>query len=226
MAETFNFYVSCLNERRSECLKELEKAYSTQQVQLSLFGQRCHESLDGLEQMGGFMEKLVSTSSPRDIQLFQASLETRLSAFFASLPQFDLASSCQLEFISNFQAIQVGVRNQFGYVKAGAEVGQQGGQGRQPPISRPSTTNSGYSHQLALLPGSTSLDKMLGYDYQNNFQRNIQSSLQVNNTFTSSLDLFDNFDGFSNSLPDYTSLSSISPPGLGAPTPQPQSPVH
>ena len=224
MAETFNFYVSCLNERRSECLKELEKAYSTQQVQLSLFGQRCHESLDGLEQMGGFMEKLVSTSSPRDIQLFQASLETRLSAFFASLPQFDLASSSQLEFISNFQAIQVGVRNQFGYVKAGAEVGQQGGQGRQPPISRPSTTyttNSSYSQQLALLPSSTSLDKMLGYDYQNNFQRNFQSGLQINNTFTSSLDIFGNLDCLSSSPPDYNSLTSNAPPGLGAPTPQP-----
>ena len=28
VSETFNYFVSCLNERRTECLKELEQAYS------------------------------------------------------------------------------------------------------------------------------------------------------------------------------------------------------
>ena len=31
VSETFNYFVSCLNERRTECLKELEQAYSGQQ---------------------------------------------------------------------------------------------------------------------------------------------------------------------------------------------------
>ena len=136
MAETYNFYVSMLGERRAECIKELEKAFSTQQVQLSLFGQKCQESVDNLEQMIEFMEKLAGTASPKDIILFQSSLESRLATYFAALPHNDQAN-CQLEFHSNFQAIQVGVRNQFGYVKSGAEVGQGGAAGKQPPISRP-----------------------------------------------------------------------------------------
>ena len=136
VAETHNFYVSMLGERRGECIKELEKAFSTQQVQLSLFGQKCQESVDNLEQMIEFMEKLAGTASPKDIILFQSSLESRLATYFAALPHMDQAN-CQLEFHSNFQAIQVGVRNQFGYVKSGAEVGQGGTAGKQPPISRP-----------------------------------------------------------------------------------------
>ena len=130
-----------LGERRAECLKELEKVFSTQQVQLSLFGQKCQESVDNLEQMIEFMEKLSSTASPRDILLFQSSLESRLATYFAALPHMDQAN-CQLEFHSNFQAIQVGVRNQFGYVKSGAEVHQAGSAGKQPPICRPPSSIS------------------------------------------------------------------------------------
>ena len=88
-----------------------------------------------------FMEKLSSTASPRDILLFQSSLESRLATYFAALPHMDQAN-CQLEFHSNFQAIQVGVRNQFGYVKSGAEVHQAGSAGKQPPICRPPSSIS------------------------------------------------------------------------------------
>jgi len=72
--------------------------------------------------------------------LFQMSLETRMSHLVTSLPQLDLANTVQLEFISNFQAIQVGVRNQFGYIKSGSETGVS--MAKQPPISRPPTATS------------------------------------------------------------------------------------
>jgi len=155
VAETYNFYMSMLGERRAEVVKELEKAFSNQQVQLSIFGQKCQESIDNLEQMAAFMEKLAETASPKDIALFQTSLESRLASYFAALPHLDQAA-VQLEFISNFQAIQVGVRNQFGYVKAGEDVGT-GAPGKQPPISRPSTSYT----QLAL----PSYDKPTGFDF-------------------------------------------------------------
>ena len=156
VAETYNFYMSMLGERRAEVIKELEKAYSNQQVQLSIFGQKCQESIDNLEQMAVFMEKLAETASPKDIALFQTSLESRLASYFAALPHLDQAAA-QLEFISNFQAIQVGVRNQFGYVKAGEDVGS-GAPGKQPPISRPSSSYT----QLAL---PSSYDKPTGFDF-------------------------------------------------------------
>jgi len=138
--ETFNFYMSMLAERKLEVVKELDKLYSTKQVALSVFGQKVHESTDKIEQMVTFIEKLLQSASKKDVLLFQTSLETRMSHLVTSLPQLDLANTVQLEFISNFQAIQVGVRNQFGYIKSGSETGVS--MAKQPPISRPPTAIS------------------------------------------------------------------------------------
>ena len=94
-----------------------------------------HESTDKIEQMVTFIEKLLQSASTKDVLLFQTSLETRMAHLVTTLPQLDLANTVQLEFISNFQAIQVGVRNQFGYIKSGSETGVS--LAKQPPISRP-----------------------------------------------------------------------------------------
>jgi len=138
--ETFNFFMSMLAERKLEVVKELDKLYSTKQVALSVFGQKVHESTDKIEQMVTFIEKLLQSASKKDVLLFQTSLETRMSHLVTSMPQLDLANTVQLEFISNFQAIQVGVRNQFGYIKSGSETGVS--MAKQPPISRPPTSVS------------------------------------------------------------------------------------
>lgn len=118
----------------------MDKLYSTKQVALSVFGQKVHESSDKIEQMVNFIEKLLQSASTKDVLLFQSSLEQRMAHLVSSLPQLDLASTVQLEFISNFQAIQVGVRNQFGYIKSGSEG--SGSLAKQPPISRPVPTNT------------------------------------------------------------------------------------
>jgi len=134
--ETFNFYMSMLAERKMEVVKELEKLYSTKQVSLSVFGQKVHESTDKIEQMVAFIEKLVQSASSKDVLMFQASLESKMGLLLAGLPHLDLASTVQLEFISNFQAIQVGVRNQFGYIKSGSSENTTM-LVKQPPIARP-----------------------------------------------------------------------------------------
>ena len=133
--ETFNFYMSMLAERKLDIIKELDKHYSTKQVALSVFGQKVHESTDKIEQMVTFIEKLLQSASTKDVLLFKTSLETRMAHLVNAMPQLDLANTVQLEFISNFQAIQVGVRNQFGYIKSGSETGVN--LAKQPPISRP-----------------------------------------------------------------------------------------
>jgi len=48
VSETYNFYLSMLGEKRMEMIKELEKFYSSKQVQLSIFGQKCQESQEGI----------------------------------------------------------------------------------------------------------------------------------------------------------------------------------
>merc|ERR1719312_707527 len=140
--ETFNFYMSMLAERKMEVVKELEKLYSTKQVALSVFGQKVHDSSDKIEQIVGFIEKLIQSASTKDILMFQASLESKMSQLVLGLPQLDLASTVQLEFISNFQAIQVGVRNQFGYIKSGSSENTRTTITKQPPIARPISTAS------------------------------------------------------------------------------------
>merc|ERR1719480_757273 len=134
--ETFNFYMSMLAERKMEVVKELEKLYSTKQVSLSVFGQKVHDSTDKIEQMVAFIEKLVQSASSKDVLMFQASLESKMAHLLSGLPHLDLASTVQLEFISNFQAIQVGVRNQFGYIKSGSSENTTMLM-KQPPIARP-----------------------------------------------------------------------------------------
>ena len=127
--------MSMLAERKLEVIKEIEKLYSSKQVALSVFGQKVHESTDKIGQMVSFIEKLLQSASVKDVLLFQSSLDNRMSQLVSNVPQLDLAHTVQLEFISNFQAIQVGVRNQFGYIKSGS--GSENGPSRQAPISRP-----------------------------------------------------------------------------------------
>ena len=103
--ETFNFYMSMLAERKVEVVKELEKLYSTKQVSLSVFGQKVHESNDKIEQVVTFIEKLVQSASTKEVLMFQASLESKMAMLLSQLPQLDLASTVQLEFISNFQVL-------------------------------------------------------------------------------------------------------------------------
>ena len=140
--ETFNFYMSMLAERKLDVVKELDKLYSSKQVALSVFGQKVHDSSDKIEQIVGFIEKLIQSASTKDILMFQASLESKMSQLVLGLPQLDLASTVQLEFISNFQAIQVGVRNQFGYIKSGSSENTTTTITKQPPIARPISTAS------------------------------------------------------------------------------------
>merc|ERR1719357_1820332 len=182
--ETFNFYMSMLAERKLEVVKEIEKLYSSKQVALSVFGQKIHESTDAIGQMVSFIEKLLQSASVKDVLLFQSSLDNRMSQLVSNIPQLDLAHTVQLEFISNFQAIQVGVRNQFGYIKSGS--GSDNGPSRQAPISRPVTSisNSGIvvpqinNSVMSGLKASPMVTSSLlsgskvkedTYDFQNNF---------------------------------------------------------
>ena len=105
--ETFNFYMSMLAERKVEVVKELEKLYSTKQVSLSVFGQKVQESNDKTEQVVAFIEKLIQSASTKEVLMFQASLESKMAMLLSQLPQLDLASTVQLEFISNFQVCRL-----------------------------------------------------------------------------------------------------------------------
>merc|ERR1719342_1869691 len=205
--ETFNFYMSMLAERKAEVVKELEKLYSSKQVSLSVFGQKVHESTDKMEQLVAFIDKLIQSASTKDVLMFQASLETKMATLVGGLPSLDLASTVQLEFISNFQAIQVGVRNQFGYIKSGSTDNSTSP--KQPPIARPSpatslqvTSNPSHSSHssnsvmsgltASRSPSSTNQVQLPSLDFQNNFMSSVFPPTSQGADQTSPMDLLEN----------------------------------
>ena len=50
--ETFQFYVSMLEERKAEVVRDLDQAYSGKQVQLSVYSQKAQETVDKIFQVG------------------------------------------------------------------------------------------------------------------------------------------------------------------------------
>ena len=226
VTETYNFYVSMLAERKSEVVKELEKVYSSKQVSLSVFGQKVHESTDKMEQLVAFIDKLVGSAGAKEVMLFHSSLETKMATLLGGLPALDLASTVQLEFISNFQAIQVGVRNQFGYIKSGSTDNSTSA--KQPPIARPSPVStlqplqppqssvfSQFSNSVmsgltaSVTSNSSSQLQLPSYDFQNNFMSSVfpptpQSGEQNLAASSSPMELLENL----NSLPLLPSASS------------------
>jgi len=253
VTETFNFYMSMLAERKLDVTKEIEKLYSTKQVALSVYGQKIHESTDKIEQMVAFTEKLLQSASTKDVLLFQNSLETRMQYLVSSLPQLDLANTVQLEFISNFQAIQVGVRNQFGYIKSGSDKGVS--LAKQPPISRPTPTipaslpsapvkpvnsvMSGLSASTtfsSLANGTSAFNALSCLDFQNNSMAFGQVDVNLQGLQPSPLDILENLNliasGSSMVTPNSDALTTITGsvpmsvgPAASLATPVPSAPI-
>ena len=57
--------------------------------------------------MTDFVERLMKHASNGEVLMFKKPLDARLHQLIASNPELNLATVAELEFISNFQAIQV-----------------------------------------------------------------------------------------------------------------------
>ncbi|XP_020289079.1 brain tumor protein [Pseudomyrmex gracilis] len=142
--ETFNFYRSMLDERKQELLKELESVFSTKQLSLSVIGQRANEMADKMIQTCDFVERVTKITSITDFLMVKKLLESKLQTLLNYTPNTDITSqTTDLEFVSNFQAIQVGVRNTFGYVRSSNNSENSTVSiVKQPPIARPTALSS------------------------------------------------------------------------------------
>ena len=56
--ETFQFYVSMLEERRAEVVRDLDQAYSSKQVSLSVYSQKAQETVEKILQVCSIMYPL------------------------------------------------------------------------------------------------------------------------------------------------------------------------
>lgn len=138
--DTFLFYRSMLEERKQEILKELESVFSAKQLSLNVVGQKAQETVDKIYQTCDFIDRLMKYASITECLLFKKLLDSKLQSLMSYTPEINLQNASDLEFVSNYQAIQVGVRNTFGYVRSSGEVNV--GPAKQPPIARPNVSSS------------------------------------------------------------------------------------
>nr|NVI70048.1 brain tumor [Cucujiformia] len=137
--DTFMFYKSMLEERKQEILKELESVYSAKQISLEVATQKGQETVEQIFKTCEFVERLNKCASVVEIIMFRKLLDTKLQSLLSFNMDQSIQLAGELEFVSNYQAIQVGVRNTFGYVRSNSEpVGLP----RQPPIARPTGGSS------------------------------------------------------------------------------------
>ncbi len=137
--ETYNFYRSMLEERKQDALKELDSAYNAKQLQISATAQRMQESIERLYQGCEFIDKVTKHASNTEILMFKKMLDARMHNIMAYNPDVNAGNSFDIEFVSNYQAIQVGIRNTFGYIRQSPDIQQS----RPQPIARP----NGLSHR-------------------------------------------------------------------------------
>ncbi|KAK6172582.1 brain tumor protein [Patella vulgata] len=145
--DTYNFYRAMLEERKQEALKELDQAFNTKQVAISTLAQKITESVEKLYLGSEFVDRLIKHASMTEALLLKNFIEQRFQNMFNYLPDLNKENYFELEFVSNFQAIQTGVRNTFGYIRQGNEITN----GPKPqPIARPngyvSTSNLTNGH--------------------------------------------------------------------------------
>lgn len=141
--DTFQFYRSMLEERKQELLKELESVFSAKHISLGVVTQKANETADKIQQTCDFVERLTKYTTVTEVLMVKKLLDSKLQALINSTP--DVTNhSADLEFVSNYQAIQVGVRNTFGYVRSSSE--SNAGPSKQPPIARPTALSSGSSN--------------------------------------------------------------------------------
>lgn len=133
--ETYQFYRSMLDERKQELLKELDSFYNAKTMSQSVLLTKSQEQIEKVLTSCDCVEKFSRSIGPNELGMLRRIMETKLQTFCSSIN--DLQSVYDLDFVSNYQAIQVGVRNTFGYIRSNSESVHS----KQPPIARPTSTS-------------------------------------------------------------------------------------
>jgi len=168
--ETFQYYTTLLEERKAEIMRELDGHYTMKQMALNAYSQKGQETIDKIYQVTDFIERLMKHATNGEVLLFKRPIETKFSKLltggvtdiFSGLNEDEVVD---FEFISNPQAIQTSVKNTFGYVRSrntsGTNSVGSGSGVRQPPISRPTSSNSSSIGSAASSGGSSLLNSLM-----------------------------------------------------------------
>lgn len=172
--DTFQFYRSMLEERKQELLKELESVFSTKQISLGVVTQKANDMADKMLQTCEFVERLTKYATVTEVLMVKKLLDSKLQLLLSYTP--DVAGqTADLEFVSNYQAIQVGVRNTFGYVRSNNES-NAGPIGKQPPIARPTAMSNNGNGGSNANSGSSSIGTLGGLLLDRSYSNGLISS--------------------------------------------------
>lgn len=138
--DTFTFYTTMVEERKTELLRELDSLYHAKQVSLSVFAQKAQECVDKLLSTCDFVDKMRKYANTTEVLMFRKLIEGKLAEQMGKNFDLGMQNVSDLEFVSNYPAIQVGVRNTFGYIRSSSDI--QVGPAKLPPIARPSSSTS------------------------------------------------------------------------------------
>lgn len=152
IAETYNFYRSMIEERKQETLKELEGVYQAKNQSLTSVTAKIEETIQRLQNGCDFIERLLKHASNTEVLMYKKDLEQRLHGILGYTPDVSNQNTYDFEFVSNYQAIQIGVRNTYGYIRQSTDFTPPTNPVRQAPIARPSVTmnssSNGFSNSL------------------------------------------------------------------------------
>lgn len=160
--DTFAFYRSMLEERKQELLKELESVFSAKQISFGVATQKGQETIDSIYKTCEFVDKVNKCATVVEIMMLRKLIDSKLRDLLNYNMDQSVHAPCELEFVSNYQAIQVGVRNTFGYVRSSTSSDPHPTT-KQPPIARPTShaqpqppnTNGGSSSSGSSVNGSS-----------------------------------------------------------------------
>ena len=146
--DTYKVYLSLLEKRKLEALGELDAAYKSKKTTLSSVCTRVQECTDQLDNVCEFMDKVFKYCSNTEALLFKNNLEYTFMTIISHTPEIQLANDCDIQFVSNHQAIQTAICNTFGYVRQSPNAKQTHPQ----PIARP---KNGFSRNSSAVGGPT-----------------------------------------------------------------------
>uniref|UniRef100_A0A915AKF5 RING-type E3 ubiquitin transferase n=1 Tax=Parascaris univalens TaxID=6257 RepID=A0A915AKF5_PARUN len=92
--------VRMIEETRRQITKELDNAYGSRQLQLTVIDKKVQQMTEKLAQTIEFTERLVKYATPTEVMVFKQLLHTRLQVFLAFNPDSNniLQTSCELDF--------------------------------------------------------------------------------------------------------------------------------
>lgn len=182
--ETFGFFYSVIEERKEELKKELEDLYNTKKISLALISNKVQEMSESVKNMSSFTDRIIKFSSTPQILAYKHLIDAKLHCVVSFNPDINI-QAVDLEFISNYQAIQNAVRNTFGYIRNNLD----GTSTPKPlPIARP---NSVISSDYTYTNGHS-------YDQNNIISKKFGSANSLGPITTSSLSDISQYEKWSN----------------------------